>query len=53
MRSNFGEKGYAGEIHWREDQEDSVSWSAENLVSDRVVMFPKLLNKECLSSILS
>ena len=43
--SNFGEKCYAGGIHWREEQEDSVSWSAEKLVSDRVVMFPELLNK--------
>ena len=50
---NFGEQGYAGGIHWREDKEDSDSWSLENLVSDRVVMFPELLNKECISSILS
>ena len=36
----FEEQGYAGGIHWREEQENSVSCSAERLVSYRVAMFP-------------
>ena len=40
QKKKLEEKGEAGGIHWKEEQENSISWSTERLVSDMVEMSP-------------